>query len=87
MPESGSCHVGNFLHCISPAPPTASRAGFDGHFLYGKTTLRAGFNQAYDANVTGTNVMTWTFIPLLLKSPTTPPPALPGRPFADDGGS
>ncbi|KAK8071482.1 hypothetical protein PG997_011685 [Apiospora hydei] len=41
-------------------------AGFDGDFLYGKTTLRACFNQAYDVNVTGTNVMTWTFIPLLL---------------------
>ncbi|KAK7906566.1 hypothetical protein PG985_016303 [Apiospora marii] len=47
-------------------------AGFDHDFLQGKTTLRDCFNQAYDVNVTGTNVMTWTFIPLLLKSASTP---------------
>lgn len=30
--------------------------------------LRESFNRAYDVNVSGTNVMTWTFVPLLLKS-------------------
>jgi NAD(P)-dependent dehydrogenase (short-subunit alcohol dehydrogenase family) len=31
-------------------------------------SLRESFNKAYDLNVSGTNVVTWTFIPLLLKS-------------------
>jgi hypothetical protein len=31
-------------------------------------SLRDCFNKAYDLNVSGTNVVTWTFIPLLLKS-------------------
>jgi len=43
-------------------------AAFDGEFLQGKTSLRECFNRAYDVNVSGTNVVTWTFIPLLLKS-------------------
>lgn len=30
--------------------------------------LRDCFNKAYDVNVAGTHVLTWTFIPLLLKS-------------------
>ncbi|KAI1270856.1 NAD(P)-binding protein [Xylaria sp. FL0933] len=42
--------------------------GFDNEFLQGKMTLRECFNKAYDLNVSGTNVVTWTFIPLLLKS-------------------
>ncbi|KAF2865801.1 dehydrogenase with different specificitie [Massariosphaeria phaeospora] len=42
--------------------------GFDGDFLQGKISLRECFNKAYDLNVSGTNVVTWTFIPLLLKS-------------------
>ncbi|KAK8067441.1 hypothetical protein PG996_006553 [Apiospora saccharicola] len=47
-------------------------AGFDHDFLQGKMSLRDCFNQAYDVNVAGTNVMIWNFIPLLLKSTTTP---------------
>lgn len=31
-------------------------------------SLRDSFTRAYDVNVSGTQVMTWTFIPLLLKS-------------------
>jgi NAD(P)-dependent dehydrogenase (short-subunit alcohol dehydrogenase family) len=31
-------------------------------------SLRECFNKAYDLNVSGTNVVTWTFIPLLLNS-------------------
>ncbi|KAI1127169.1 hypothetical protein F5Y10DRAFT_266374 [Nemania abortiva] len=42
--------------------------GFDGEFLQGKMSLRECFNKAYDLNVSGTNVVTWAFIPLLLKS-------------------
>ncbi|KAI0100873.1 NAD(P)-binding protein [Nemania sp. FL0031] len=42
--------------------------GFDGEFLQGKMSLRECFIKAYDLNVAGTNVVTWTFIPLLLKS-------------------
>lgn len=45
-----------------------SGGGFDGEFLQGKTSLRECFNLAYNLNVAGTNVVTWTFIPLLLKS-------------------
>lgn len=45
-----------------------SGAAFDGEFLHGKMSLRECFNKAYDVNVSGTNVVTWTFIPLLLKS-------------------
>ncbi|KAF2964513.1 hypothetical protein GQX73_g9080 [Xylaria multiplex] len=41
---------------------------FDGDFLLGKVSLRDCFNKAYDLNVSGTNVVTWTFVPLLLKS-------------------
>jgi NAD(P)-dependent dehydrogenase (short-subunit alcohol dehydrogenase family) len=36
--------------------------------LWGKISLRECFNKAYDLNVAGTNVVTWTFVPLLLKS-------------------
>ncbi|KAJ5296340.1 uncharacterized protein N7443_007233 [Penicillium atrosanguineum] len=43
-------------------------AGFDGEFLQAKISLRECYNKAYDVNVSGTNVVTWTFIPLLLKS-------------------
>lgn len=31
-------------------------------------SLRDSFNRAYDVNVSGTQVLTWTLIPLLLKS-------------------
>lgn len=43
-------------------------ATFDIEFLAGKVTLRECFTKAYDVNVAGTHVMTWTFMPLLLKS-------------------
>ncbi|KIW15752.1 hypothetical protein PV08_05802 [Exophiala spinifera] len=43
-------------------------AALDLEFLAGKISLRESFNKAYDVNVSGTNVLTWTFIPLLLKS-------------------
>ncbi|GAW18711.1 hypothetical protein ANO14919_081920 [Xylariales sp. No.14919] len=42
--------------------------GFDSEFSQGKMSLRECFNKAYDLNVAGTNVVTWTFVPLLLKS-------------------
>lgn len=31
-------------------------------------SLRESFNKSYDLNVSGANVVTWTFMPLLLKS-------------------
>lgn len=43
-------------------------ATFDFEFVGGRMSLRDSFNQAYDVNVSGTQVLTWTFIPLLLKS-------------------
>ncbi|KAE8440459.1 hypothetical protein EG329_007591 [Mollisiaceae sp. DMI_Dod_QoI] len=43
-------------------------ATFDIEFLRGKVSLRECFTKSYDVNVVGTNVMTWTFMPLLLKS-------------------
>ncbi|MCJ1302841.1 hypothetical protein MMC08_005646 [Hypocenomyce scalaris] len=43
-------------------------ASFDPGFVAGKISLRDCFTKAYDVNVAGTQVMTWTFMPLLLKS-------------------
>ena len=43
-------------------------ASFDFAFIAGKISIRECFNNAYDVNVSGANVMTWTFMPLLLKS-------------------
>ncbi|KAF2496534.1 NAD(P)-binding protein [Lophium mytilinum] len=43
-------------------------ATFDLEFLAGKTSVRDCFNRAYDVNVAGTQVMTYTFMPLLLAS-------------------
>ncbi|KAJ5640178.1 uncharacterized protein N7484_008040 [Penicillium longicatenatum] len=43
-------------------------ATFDLEYLANRVSLRECFNNAYNVNVAGTNVMTATFIPLLLKS-------------------
>ncbi|EXJ57883.1 hypothetical protein A1O7_05306 [Cladophialophora yegresii CBS 114405] len=43
-------------------------ATFDLEFVAGRVSLRDCFMRAYDVNVAGTNVLTWTFMPLLLKS-------------------
>ena len=43
-------------------------AAFDIHYVGGKVSLRDCFNKAYDVNVTGATVMTYIFMPLLLKS-------------------
>ena len=43
-------------------------ATFDPEFVAGRMSLRDSFTKAYDVNVAGTQVMTWTFMPLLLKS-------------------
>ncbi|TVY44733.1 Short-chain dehydrogenase/reductase [Lachnellula subtilissima] len=43
-------------------------ASFDPAFISGKISLRDCFNKAYNVNVSGTNVMSWTFMPLLLLS-------------------
>jgi len=43
-------------------------AALDGQFLAGNVSLRDSFAKVYDVNVAGTQVLTWTFIPLLLKS-------------------
>lgn len=43
-------------------------ATFDIQYVAGKVSLRDCFNRAYDVNVTGATVMTYTFMPLLLKS-------------------
>ncbi len=47
---------------------TSVACALDGYFLSGKISLRDCFLKAYDTNVAGTNVLTWTFMPLLLKS-------------------
>ncbi|RYP17052.1 hypothetical protein DL765_004751 [Monosporascus sp. GIB2] len=43
-------------------------AAFDMEFLADRMSLRECFNRAYDVNVAGTNVLTWRFAPLLLRS-------------------
>ncbi|KAF5864512.1 hypothetical protein ETB97_007343 [Aspergillus alliaceus] len=43
-------------------------AHFDGEALAGRVSLRESFIKAYDVNVAGTHVLTYTFMPLLLKS-------------------
>ncbi|KAK5112566.1 hypothetical protein LTR85_011258 [Meristemomyces frigidus] len=43
-------------------------ATFDIEFLRGTVSLRESFTKSYDVNVAGTNVLTWTFMPLLFKS-------------------
>jgi NAD(P)-dependent dehydrogenase (short-subunit alcohol dehydrogenase family) len=40
----------------------------DAEFAYGDISIREAWNKAYDIIVTGANVMTHTFTPLLLKS-------------------
>jgi NAD(P)-dependent dehydrogenase (short-subunit alcohol dehydrogenase family) len=41
---------------------------YDLERINGKKSLRESFTQAYDVNVSGTQVLTYTFMPLLLKS-------------------
>lgn len=43
-------------------------ASFDPEYLAGRLSLRECFTKAYDVNIAGTNVLTTTFIPMLLKS-------------------
>lgn len=43
-------------------------AGFDRDIAQGKYSIREGFNKSWDVNVAGAQVMTTTFVPLLLKS-------------------
>ncbi|PRP81685.1 hypothetical protein PROFUN_01192 [Planoprotostelium fungivorum] len=45
-------------------------ASFDQALVEGKISVRECFNQAWDTNVTGTHILTHTFVPLLLKSST-----------------
>ncbi|KAF8881050.1 hypothetical protein CPB84DRAFT_1792134 [Gymnopilus junonius] len=40
----------------------------DAECAAGRVSLRDSFTKVYDVNVAGTQVLTWTFIPLLLKS-------------------
>lgn len=44
-------------------------ASFDLEYAKGRIGLRDRFNKTYDVNVTGADIMTHTFMPLLLKSP------------------
>ncbi|OAG39506.1 hypothetical protein AYO21_06334 [Fonsecaea monophora] len=44
-------------------------ATFDLAFVAGEVSLRDSFMRSYNVNVAGTNVLTWKFMPLLLKSP------------------
>lgn len=43
-------------------------AAYDTEYKQGTMGLRESFNKAYDVNVAGTNVVTWTFVPLLMKA-------------------
>lgn len=61
---------GRFI--IAPGKrPTSNLLGatFDLDYADGKTSLRDCFLSAYNVNVAGTQVMTHTFMPLLLRSP------------------
>lgn len=40
----------------------------DADYVYGDISMREAWNKAYDVNVSGANIMTHTFTPLLLKS-------------------
>lgn len=40
----------------------------DADCVYGDISMREAWNKAYDVNVSGANIMTHTFVPLLLKS-------------------
>ncbi|KAK0635020.1 putative short chain dehydrogenase [Bombardia bombarda] len=40
----------------------------DAEYVFGDISMREAWNKSYDVNVTGSNVMTDTFMPLLLKS-------------------
>ncbi|KAJ6544408.1 hypothetical protein B0H19DRAFT_1212561 [Mycena capillaripes] len=44
------------------------RATFDIEYLAGKVSHRECFTKSYDVNLAGTHVLTYTFVPLLLKS-------------------
>ncbi|KAB8349570.1 hypothetical protein FH972_023594 [Carpinus fangiana] len=44
-------------------------AGFDHEFYSGNMTMRQAWNASWDVNVSGTQWMTYTFAPLLIKSP------------------
>lgn len=56
-------------------------AAFDNELAAHRMTAREAWNKAYDVNVAGTQVMTTTFIPLLLKS------SAPRLLFVTSGGS
>lgn len=43
-------------------------AAFDSQFRSGTLTMRQAWNKSWDVNVTGAQVMTHVFVPLLLKS-------------------
>ena len=43
-------------------------AQFDQQFLAGNLTMRQAWNASWDINTVGTQIMTATFVPLLLKS-------------------
>ncbi|KAI1124309.1 NAD(P)-binding protein [Nemania abortiva] len=43
-------------------------ASFDNEILSGKMTMREGFNESWNINVTGTHILTTLAVPLLLKS-------------------
>ncbi|KAJ7260500.1 hypothetical protein B0H12DRAFT_375271 [Mycena haematopus] len=43
-------------------------ATFDGELQSGRVSLRECFTKAYDVNLAGTHVLTWTLTPLLLQS-------------------
>ncbi|KAL4961616.1 putative short chain dehydrogenase [Aspergillus stella-maris] len=45
-------------------------AQFDQAAAVNELTLRQSFNKSWDVNVSGTHIMTSTFVPLLLKSPS-----------------
>lgn len=45
-----------------------SGAQYDPEINKGNIGMREGFNKTWDVNVTGTHILTYTFMPLLLKS-------------------
>lgn len=49
-------------------PLTDSGAQFDQQFLDGSLTMRQTWNASWNVNTVGTQIMTATFVPLLLRS-------------------
>lgn len=61
-------HHRNHQRIILHGANTDLGAAFDQHITSGKMSMREAWNQSWNVNTTGSQVMTATFVPLLLQS-------------------